>query len=101
MAEESPEQLSPGYLEEDKQSPTSPEYGDPERSTGRYTEDYGREGDLEMRQQLLDSKMAKKRAQEDAKVLANRIALLKVEEAKVFIIYIYIYIPKNILDVYN
>jgi len=31
---------------------------------------------------LLDSKAARKRADEDAKLLANRIALLKLEERK-------------------
>ena len=39
--------------------------------------------DLELRQKLLESKMARKKTEEDAKVLMNRLLLLKNEEQKV------------------
>ena len=39
--------------------------------------------DLELRQKLLESRMARKKTEEDAKVLMNRLMLLKTEEQKV------------------
>ncbi len=39
--------------------------------------------DLELRQKLLESRMARKKTEEDAKVLMNRLLLLKNEEQKV------------------
>jgi len=39
--------------------------------------------DLELRKKLLESKMARKKTEEDAKILMNRLALLKTEEQKV------------------
>ena len=38
--------------------------------------------DLELRQKLLESKMARKKTEEDAKILMNRLLLLKTEEQK-------------------
>ena len=48
---------------------------------GEY-EEYGEEEPQYDGEKLLDSKAARKRADEDAKLLANRIALLKMEEQK-------------------
>ena len=39
--------------------------------------------DMELRKKLLESKMARKKTEEDAKVLMNRLMLLKTEEQKV------------------
>ncbi len=41
--------------------------------------------DLELRKKLLESKMARKKTEEDAKILMNRLLLLKTEEQKVAI----------------
>ena len=42
--------------------------------------------DVELRQKLLESKMARKKTEEDAKVLMNRLLLLKNEEQKVVVV---------------
>eukprot|EP00826_Nyctotherus_ovalis_P020608 TRINITY_DN16490_c0_g2_i1.p3 TRINITY_DN16490_c0_g2~~TRINITY_DN16490_c0_g2_i1.p3 ORF type:complete len:103 (-),score=52.64 TRINITY_DN16490_c0_g2_i1:49-357(-) len=39
--------------------------------------------DCELRRKLLESKMARKKTEEDAKILMNRLLLLKNEEQKV------------------
>lgn len=43
----------------------------------------GEDGEIFMSAALADQRASKKRAQEDVKLLANRIALLKLEEKKV------------------
>jgi hypothetical protein len=57
-------------------------YESPERDDVKEERDLF-EDDLEIRQKLIDAKVAKKRADEDAKLLQNRVALLKMEEQKV------------------
>eukprot|EP00830_Metopus_es_P019960 TRINITY_DN7673_c0_g1_i2.p1 TRINITY_DN7673_c0_g1~~TRINITY_DN7673_c0_g1_i2.p1 ORF type:complete len:356 (-),score=123.78 TRINITY_DN7673_c0_g1_i2:59-1087(-) len=96
---ESPDQIqaSPpedNYIPEEKQpSPELPEKGSGSkdgssdqhsieklsRSKLQYEAD---PEDLELRQKLLESKMARKKTEEDAKVLMNRLMLLKNEEQK-------------------
>ncbi len=53
-------------------------------SSKQLAEDAEREGCPEVRQKLIDSKLARKQAEEDRKKLANRIQKLKFEEEKVF-----------------
>ena len=48
-----------------------------------YDNEFEAYSELELRQKLLDSKMARKRTEEDSKLLSNRIQLLLQEERKV------------------
>lgn len=50
------------------------------RSKLQYEQD---EEDYELRKKLLESKMARKKTEEDTKILMNRLLLLKSEEQKV------------------
>jgi len=53
------------------------------KENASFRESYSQdEGDSQYRTQLLESKMIRKRAEEDAQLLANRIALLQLEEKK-------------------
>ena len=60
-------------------------YGSPDQN--QYDYSHGEEGSQEEDQvskKLVGSRQARKRAEEDVKLLSNRIALLKMEEQKVF-----------------
>ncbi len=54
---------------------------DNDQNRGGYTE-YFDEGEGEVTGALVATRMSKKKAADDAKLLANRIALLKLEEKK-------------------
>lgn len=54
---------------------------DNDQNRGGYTEYYD-EGEGEVTGALVATRMSKKKAADDAKLLANRIALLKLEEKK-------------------
>ena len=49
---------------------------------GQYEEDYGQEQEGEITGALVATRINKKKAADDAKLLSNRIALLKLEEKK-------------------
>jgi hypothetical protein len=84
--EEEPQDLAATpYLNEDEYngSPHSNEHSSQEkfsRSKLQYEPD---EEDMELRKKLLESKMARKKTEEDTKILMNRLMLLKNEEQKV------------------
>ena len=78
--EESPDSPERREMSGEENSPID----SPERQSKYEQYEPPLEDELILRQQLLDSKMGRKRAEEDAKVLANRIQLLKQEEAKVY-----------------
>ncbi len=59
--------------QEDSISPASKQLAD----------DADREGHFEIRQRLVDSKMARREAEDERKKIANRIQMLRVEEQKV------------------
>jgi len=54
--------------------------------------------DYELRKKLLESKMARKKTEEDAKILMNRLLLLKNEEQKVGIVKIQIGLEEDRRD---
>jgi len=84
--EEEPQDLAVGsYQNENGRnlSPHSDEHGSQEkfsRSKLQYEPDTE---DLELRKKLMESKIARKKTEEDAKILMNRLMLLKNEEQKV------------------
>lgn len=72
-------EYSPGEEEHQEYSPEKDGHYD----EGEPGEQYEEEEDAGfVGEKLLDSKAARKRADEDAKLLSNRIALLKLEEKK-------------------
>lgn len=52
-------------------------------ATRKLVDEAEQEGCFEVRQKLIDSKLARRQAEEDRKKLANRIQMLKLEEQRV------------------
>lgn len=82
-----PESNSPQEIDGHKLSPQSDEMERGNNSHERFSRSriqYEADAeDLELRKKLQESKMARKKAEEDAKILMNRLMLLKNEEQKV------------------
>lgn len=81
--ESSPPQEDPNQ----QASPLSDELDKGNNSQGNFTRSKlqyeADEEDVELRKKLLESRMARKKTEEDAKILMNRLLLLKNEEQKV------------------
>ena len=79
--EDSPEKEQP--VPEAQEQMQQEQYQDDEGyDDGQYQQQYGVDGEEEVTGALVATRLNKKKAADDAKLLANRIALLKLEEKK-------------------
>lgn len=101
--EQEPEpESSPPQAETNNDSPLEDGLNNEEDSQERYSRSklqYEPDSeDYELRKKLLESRMARKKTEEDAKILMNRLLLLKNEEQKVGVIDIWIGLEEDRRD---